>query len=179
MITYICFLRGINVGGNNMIPMDELKLLFSDLGFRDVKTYIQSGNVVFRFKNTPPDKLEKLIKEAIQKKFGLNIENMIRTLKELKDIIDRNPFPDAEGNKAYITFLQTNPLEIPLDAINKVKAPSESLIFSDREIYVHCPEGYGKTKLSNNFLEKKLKIPGTSRNLNTVHYLYNLASGDK
>lgn len=179
MYTYISLLKGINVGGHHKIPMEDLKSLYQNLGFQNVVTYIQSGNVIFSSKGSSAEKEAQKIKKGIQDKFGFEIEVIIRTTNELKQIINTNPYPDAEGNKSYVTFLAGVPAEIPSEIINKIKAPSESYVVTGREVYVHCPDGYGKTKLANDFFEKKLKVAATSRNWNTVRILSEMAEKHK
>jgi len=176
MKNYISLLRGVNVTGHNKIRMEELKRLFENLGFQNIVTYIQSGNIVFKTKVDSIEKITGKIKNAINKDLGLDIDVIVKSLDEWKQIVDTKPFPDAEGNKSYVTFLLDLPKEIPLDAINKAKAPSEQFMISGKEIYIYCPDGYGRSKLSNNFFESKLKVSATSRNWNTIEYLYTLAS---
>lgn len=179
MVTFVSFLKGINVGGHKKIKMEDLKKCYEDQEFFNVTTYIQSGNIVFSSKNSSPESIIKQIKSSILKKFGFEVEVILRTSEELKSIIATNPFPEADGNRAFVTLLSQKPKEIPSEAIEKVKLPSESYAIIDKEVYFFCPEGYGKTKLSNDFWEKKLKVTATSRNMNTMKYLTDLSNNIK
>jgi uncharacterized protein (DUF1697 family) len=172
--SYISLLRGINVGGQKLIKMTELQALYESLKFAAVNTYIQSGNVVFKSKSNA-QKLELQIKTAIKREFGFDVIVIIREQDELKGIIDKNPFiaiPKIDVSRLYVTFLESTPdgklaKELPLDKKNK-----DEFKILGREIYLHCPSGYGKTVLSNTFFERRLKVTGTTRNWNTVNALY-------
>lgn len=169
MPTYISMLRGINVSGQKSIKMEKLKELYESLKFNDIKTYIQSGNVMFECKDSDYKSLEKKIENKIKEKIGFDVVIFIRTRNELKKVIENNPFKEDE--RIYVTFLSSVPSKIPIDEINKAKGKSEKYFISSREIYFSCPNGYGKTKLSNNFFENKLKVTATTRNWNTVKVL--------
>jgi uncharacterized protein (DUF1697 family) len=165
---YIALLRGINVSGHKLIKMAELKELLMSIGFRNVQTYIQSGNVVFESDETSIPAIESSIMSIITKKYGFDVEVMVRSVDEFSQIVEINPFPDAEGNKLYITFFREVPQNIPFEELDKVKSESEVFLFRDRIMFLYCPEGYGLTKLSNPFIEKKLKTVATTRNMNTI-----------
>jgi uncharacterized protein (DUF1697 family) len=172
---YIALLRGINVSGHKIIKMAELKELLMSIGFRNVQTYIQSGNVVFESDDTSILDLELSIMSGIAGKYGFDVEVMVRTVNEFSRIIETNPFPDAEGNKLYITFFRDALQNIPIEELNKVKSESEVYLFQDKIMFLYCPEGYGITKLSNPFIEKKLKTVATTRNMNTILKLLGMA----
>jgi uncharacterized protein (DUF1697 family) len=161
MTTYLAFLRGINVGGGNMLPMKELSEICEDVGFKRVRTYINSGNVIFE-SGFPSETLRKKLEEALLKKRGKKIEVSIRTDSELKAILAKNPFPKAQPSKIGVVFL-SHPL--PKDYLKDFTyAGPEEIKVSAREIYVHYPSGMGRSKL---------KLPrtseqGTVRNMNTV-----------
>jgi len=175
MPVYIALLRGINVSGQKLIKMTDLKELFQSLGCNNVQTYIQSGNVVFESAETVPSNLESQIMQAISSKYGFDVEVMVRTVDEFGRIIENNPFPEAEGNKLYISFFRNPQQEIPFEELDKVKSDSEVYLFFESVMFLYCPEGYGITKLSNQFIEKKLKTIATTRNLNTVMKLFKMA----
>ena len=175
MPVYIALLRGINVSGQKLIKMTDLKELFQSLGCNNVQTYIQSGNVVFESAETEPSNLESQIMQAISSKYGFDVEVMVRTVEEFGRIIEKNPFPEAEGNKLYISFFRNPQQEIPFEELDKVKSDSEVYLFFESVMFLYCPEGYGITKLSNPFIEKKLKTVATTRNLNTVLKLIEMA----
>ncbi|SCB60909.1 Uncharacterized conserved protein, DUF1697 family [Rhizobium aethiopicum] len=167
MPVYIALLRAINVGGTGSLPMTELKAICEGLGFNDVKTYIQSGNVLFRSDETEKAIEEKLDK-ALGKKMGKPPGVMVRGRKELEAIAAHAPFPDAKPNFLLVYFL---PEKAPGDALEKMVAPDgEQAKLAEREIYVHYPNGSGRSKLKL----PALKL-GTSRNLNTVRRLAEMA----
>lgn len=168
MAVYIALLRAVNVGGTSSLPMAELKAICEGLGFEDVKTYIQSGNVLFR-----SDEAEKVVEEklddALGKTLGKRPGVMVRSRKELDDIIAHAPFPEAKPNFLLVYFL---PEAAPKDALDKMVAPDgEEAKLAGREIYVHYPNGSGRSKLKLPALKA-----GTSRNLNTVRKLADLAA---
>ncbi len=171
MNRYISLLRGINVSGQKKIKMDDLKGLYDSLGFKDVHTYIQSGNVIFTSSESNTLKLSAEIEKKIQRTFNFDVVVFIRTEQEWKKLIAKNPFAEGEESRLYLTFLSDRPGNIPVEEIDKVKGKSEEFLISGREIYLYCPDGYGRTKLSNNFFERKLKVQATSRNWKTVKAL--------
>lgn len=175
MPVFIALLRGINVSGQKLIKMTDLKELFRSLGCNNVTTYIQSGNVVFDSAETDTVQLESIIMQEISLKYDFDVEVMVRTLEEFGRIIEFNPFREAEGNKLYISFFRKAPQNIPFEELDKVKSDSEVYLFFESVMFLHCPEGYGITKLSNPFIEKKLKTVATTRNMNTVVKLFEMA----
>lgn len=179
MTTYISLLRGINVSGQKKIPMTELKLLYESLVFENVTTYIQSGNVIFSSAENYESKLCDLISNKIREVFGYDVEVIIRSKNTWSEVIKNNPFikrSEVDPKKLHVTFLSQIPVEINTDELDKVKDSTEQYVISDKEIYFYCPEGYGRTKLSNNLLERKLKVTATTRNWNTVMKLFEMAN---
>lgn len=172
MPTYISLLRGINVSGQKKIPMKELAAMFEGAGFARVRTYIQSGNVLFDSPKKSTAALSQTIHDAIEKSFGFDVDVLVLTPNEIETALAENPF-DAE--KMYLTFLFETPNDVPHDAIDSARAPSEEISIGERVVYFHCPEGYGKSKLSNNFFEAKLKVRATTRNLKTTKTLSSMA----
>ncbi len=169
-------LRGINVAGRNKIRMSELKDLYESIGFNNVKTYIQSGNVIFNYhKNNSTSELEERIKIRIKEAFGYNVDVFIRTIDEIQKIIKYNPFHEYDVSKLHITFLSETSNLKSIKDIDKVKDELEEYLLYDKEIYLFLPNGYARTKLSNNFFEKKLKLNATTRNLRTVNKLFEIA----
>lgn len=168
-------LRGINVGGQKSVPMAELKKLYESLRFKNVQTYIQSGNVIFQSSESDVSKLITKIEKKIKQVFGFDVPVVIRTKEELQKAIKKMPFTNKETDGVYMMFLSDKPGQIPLDEINKVKDKSETFYISGKEIYLSCPKGFGQTKLTINLFEKKLKITATARNWNTVNKLMELA----
>ena len=168
MTTYISMLRGINVSGQKKIAMAELKKLYESLGFKNVQTYIQSGNVIFEYSDANLSKLISKIEKKIKEYFGFDVLVLIRTKDEFQKLIENTPFSKKDNNKLHVTFLSSIPTDSPIEEINKVKYKSEEFFISGKEIYLFCPNGYGKSKLSNNFFERKLKLSATTRNWKTI-----------
>lgn len=171
MNTYISMLRGINVSGHNKIKMEELKKLYETLGFSNVQTYIQSGNVVFKSSDTNISKLTGKIEKRIKRVFGFDVPVLIRTKNDFRKLIQNTPFIKKDISKLHVTFLSDTPSQLPIDEIKKIKDELEEFFISDKEIYVFCPNGYGRTKLNNNFFEKKVGVSVTTRNWKTVNKL--------
>jgi uncharacterized protein (DUF1697 family) len=182
METYISLLRGINVSGQKKIQMSALNALYEELEFKEVSTYIQSGNVIFRAsKNLSRQDLPKRIEEKIRKKYGFEVPVIVRTLGEMKKVLSRNPFLDkkrTETERLYVTFLIEKPNQVDCKSIEKFDCSPDKFTIVDREVYLYCPHGYGKSKISNNFFENKLKITATTRNWKTVNALVELASNE-
>ncbi|HEV8084060.1 MAG TPA: DUF1697 domain-containing protein [Chitinophagaceae bacterium] len=167
-------LRGINVSGYKMIKMESLRAMFENLNFKNIKTYIQSGNVVFQFKETNIDKIEKKIANKIQEEFGFEIPVMVKELDEIKTVLKNNSFVNKRKEditKLHVTFLSQEPATDNIDKINKAQYLPDEFILRGNTIYLFCPNGYGNTKLSNNFFENKLKVAATTRNWKTVNEL--------
>jgi uncharacterized protein (DUF1697 family) len=179
MQTYIAILRGINVSGKNMIKMPELQTLFEGLGFNKVKTYIQSGNVIFKAAAKNSSEIEKLIEEKIFEKFSLKVPVLVKTKDEVDEVLQNNPFVKATNvdvSKLHATFLSKEPEQANIDKISKDQYLRDEFILKGSTIYLHCPNGYGNTKLNNNFFESKLKVTATTRNWKTVNELANIAN---
>ena len=174
MTTYISILRGINVGGQKKIKMEELKKLYESLGFKNVRTYIQSGNVIFECLDTNLAKLIHQIEQNIKNSLGFNVIVFIRTKNEIQKLIKNNPFAKKDLSKLYVIFLSDIKTKPPTDEINNTKDKTEEFFISGREIYLFCPNGYGISKLSNNFFERKLNTSATTRNWRTVNKLFEL-----
>ncbi|MCF0057260.1 DUF1697 domain-containing protein [Dyadobacter sp. CY356] len=180
MKTYIAILRGINVSGHHMIKMAELKTMFETLPFENVRTYIQSGNIVFDASPGEERDFENLIHDVIQKTFSFSVPVIVLEEKELKDVRQHNPFltgRNEDVTKLHVTFLAAIP---NIDHIEKLKETARFLpdewILDGKVIYLFCPNGYGKTKLTNNFFENKLKVTATTRNWKTVNELISMTS---
>ena len=173
MANYISMLRGINVSGQKKIKMEALKNLYESLNFKNVKTYIQSGNVLFDSKGSS-SLITKNIENKIKETFGFDVKVLIRTKDEFKKIIENNPFKGKEIDKVYVIFLSEVPLIKPIDEINTIKDKTEEFFINSKEVYLYLPNNYGRTKLNNNFFERKLN--GTTRNLRTVNKLFEMTS---
>jgi len=178
MTTYISMLRGINVAGHNQIKMPALRELFESLGFERVQTYIQSGNVVFKASKGSTLQISKKIEGRITNDFGFRVPVVTRTSAEMGSVIASNPFlktKSIDPTKLHVTFLSEAPEAAALRKLGEVAAGADQFRSCGREIYLHCPNGYGNTKLSNNTLEKILGSPATTRNWNTVNKLYEMS----
>jgi uncharacterized protein (DUF1697 family) len=175
MQTLVALLRGVNVGGKNKVPMAELKKELADLGLEDVLTYIQSGNVVFRTKNatTAGAQIEKRIAE----KYGLSVTVVLRTLPELRRIEKANPFSKADTSKLHVMFLADKPKAGAAGQLDLDRSPPDEFAVKGREVYLHLPNGAGRTKLTLDYFERRLGVAGTHRNWNTLLKLIELAGG--
>ena len=178
MTTYISMLRGINVGGYKKIKMEVLKQLYLELGYTNVQTYIQSGNVIFRTKDSNTANLEKRISKQILDVSGLEVPVLVLELDEMKRIVENNPFTlDSTKNAAsfHVTFMSAIPDTTSIKKLKSTDYGVDHFEQLDKVIYVYCPAGYGTTKLTNTFIENKLKVTATCRNWKTVTELVRLA----
>jgi uncharacterized protein (DUF1697 family) len=179
MHTYISMLRGINVSGQKKIRMEDLRALYESLGLSAVQSYIQSGNVIFDSRKSDQRGLARSIADAIREDYGFDVPVVMRTAGEIQKVINNNPFTkngNKDSGKLHVTFLSDIPT---VSAVNKLEPPiagSEELSVIGREIYLYCPDGYGRTKLTNAFFEKKLSMAATTRNWKTVNTLAEMAT---
>ena len=179
MQTYIALLRGINVGGQKKIRMADLKPLLEALGFENITTYIQSGNVVFNSEETNVEKLINQIEEAIFKSYNFEVQILIKKRMELERIVDQNPYTDSkdlEDNKIYFVLLKEIPDLDLVGNLQNVKFENEQFIIADTCVYLRCGLGAGKAKCNNNLIENKLKVVATSRNYRTMRKLLELST---
>jgi uncharacterized protein (DUF1697 family) len=177
MYTYISLLRGINVSGQKKIKMADLKVLYEGLGFANVRTYQQSGNVVFDTHTQDADELAAHIEPRIKQVYGYSVTVFIRQPGDFQRILESNPFvdrPGAQPNRLLVTFLYRQSPEAKLNDLSIPPGTGDEFYIGKREIYLFCPGGYGKSKLSNNFFERKLGVPATTRNWKTVNALYEM-----
>ena len=180
MKRFISLLRGINVSGQKKIKMANLKSLYESLDLVNVRTYIQSGNVIFESAAQDATKLAGLIEAQIERVFGYAVSVFIRDSQDFQRIVHSNPFlsdRDEGPAKLYVTFLYSPPDESKLSNLAVPDNESGKFIVGDREIFLFFPDGYGRTKLSNNFFERKLGVPATTRNWKTVNTLHKMTSG--
>jgi uncharacterized protein (DUF1697 family) len=167
MTSYISLLRGINLGAHKQIKMPALKALYETLGLKNVQTYIQSGNVVFE-SDESAEIIAPKIQAAIEKDYGFLAETMVISRTEWEAIIEANPFSDREAQFVHYTLLEAPPKPELLEKLGDVKAEADEYRIIGRTIYLYCPNGYGRTKLNNNFWERKLKLVATTRNSKTM-----------
>jgi uncharacterized protein (DUF1697 family) len=158
MPIYIAMFRGINVSGHKPIKMESLRAAFESLGFGDVKTYIQSGNIFFKTTKASPVNLTKKIAEKILDNFGFSVFVLVRTADEVGDVLKSNPLLQGMGideSKLHVTFLSEPAPKEAANILKTLAAKSELFSVCGREIYLSCPDGYGNTKLSDSAIEKK------------------------
>jgi uncharacterized protein (DUF1697 family) len=180
MTTFVSLFRGINVGGHQSVRMDALKELHESLGLQAVETYIQSGNVVFTSDDASVTQIQKDIEDGFAQKFGFQVKVIVRTAEEFNMMIENNPFrnqPMKESKWVVAMFLASHPISTAQEDIQKTYTGPEELHITGQEVYIYYPEGIGRSKLTNSFLEKKLKASGTARNWNTVLRLQKMMQG--
>ncbi len=184
--TYVAMLRGVNVSGRNRLAMDDLRALVADAGGADVRTYIQSGNAVFTAAASAPRVL-KAIEQGLEVLLGTTVPVLVRTSAELDAVVKKNPFLRGGEDPAslHVTFMGTVPSAADVKAVQAqaapTKAPPTTAVGADelrvigRDVYLRCPHGYGTTKLTNTFFEKRFGSPSTTRNWRTVITLAEMA----
>jgi uncharacterized protein (DUF1697 family) len=178
MPTYIALLRGINVGGHKRVPMERLRGLCQGVGFEEVETYIQSGNVVFNADRHTPAQLVKKIEEKILAEFGFPASVITRTTGELEKAIKNNPFlqeSKSDPARVFIAFLAQAPRADAARKLDALATPSEQVRHAGKETYLYYRDGMGRAKLTGSVLERVLGVTATARNWNTVTKLYQMA----
>ena len=173
----IALLRGINVGGRNRLPMKELAAALADVGFVDVRTYIQSGNVLFRDNPAMGEDVPSLFSAAIMSRFGYRVTIITRTAAELAEIVRANPFVEvgADAGKLHVVFLAVQPAAERYDSLDPNRSPGDEFAAVGREVYLHCPEGFARTRLTNSYFDSTLSTTTTTRNWRTVLKLLELS----
>jgi uncharacterized protein (DUF1697 family) len=168
---YVAFLRGINVGGKNKIKMETLREVCSALGFEDVKTYINSGNILFETRKTEDKSLAAKIEKAIEKEFGLNIKVIVRTIDEIKKIVENNPFKgEFENDKdVHVFFLDEEMQQEKTDLLLSHNTENERYFVKNREIFCHLRIGVLDSLMGKDYIGKKLKVSATARNWRTIN----------
>jgi uncharacterized protein (DUF1697 family) len=176
MTRQIALLRGVNVGGRNMVAMAALRELLQALGYEGVRTHLQSGNAVFTAA-TPPERAGREIEEGLVERLGLQVPVLVRTRDELAQAVAGNPLGEATSQPArlLVNFLSGEPDPQLLGELDPADFEPETFGVGAREVYVWCPDGVQATKLSYAFWEKRLKVTATARNWNTVTRLLALA----
>jgi uncharacterized protein (DUF1697 family) len=177
METYVALLRGVNLGARNKVSMPDLRQLFHALEAEDVLTYVQSGNVVFK---SPAEAAELVsaIEDRINRDLGLEVIVLLRTSGELEQVLARNPFAKSgrEPTQLHVTFLAETPSPERVRALDPSRSEPDEHHVAGREVYLHTPNGYGRSKLSNAYFEKQLGVSATTRNWKTVRALAELAA---
>jgi uncharacterized protein (DUF1697 family) len=174
MRTWIALFRGINIAGNNPLPMRDLVRILERMGCKDVRTYIQSGNAVFRTAKGRPKKLAEEISSQILKDHGFRPKVLLLSVSELGVAIENNPFSTAVGKALHFMFLESKPKKPDLAGLMAIKSKSEQFRLDKKVFYLYAPEGIGRSKLVAK-VEPALGVPVTGRNWNTVNKLSALA----
>lgn len=175
MNKYVVFLRGINVSGQKKMLMDDLKLLLKKNGFNDVTTYIQSGNIILNSSKNEKNTKEN-IEDAILNQYGFAVNSFISTPNKLKQILQNCPFLHEQNpKKIYFTLLENKPSDEQWEKLVNANYGSGKLSLWENIVYLYLPEGYSHSKLSTNFIEGKLKLSATARNLRTMQKMIDLS----
>ena len=178
MPVYISILRGINVSGHKLIKMESLRSMFSEMGFKNVRTDIQSGNVIFQYKQVNVQQLAELISKSIFKHFSFEVPVLVLGFEELKQLVLANPFLKEKSKDLahlHVTYLSALPDPAALDKIMQARYGKDELLAMGKGIYLYCPNGYSNSKLTNGFFESKLKLTATTRNWKTTVELLHIA----
>ena len=172
MKAFVGLFRGINVGGRNILPMKELVSLMEGVGAKSVSTYIQSGNVVFQAVGGEESGLAAKIQDSIEERYSFRPELVILDEIAIESAIAGNPFAEADSapNKVHLSFLSALPSNPDLDALERIRAPSERYELKGTVFYFHAPDGIGRSKLAAR-IERSLGVSGTGRNWRTVRKL--------
>jgi uncharacterized protein (DUF1697 family) len=171
-------LRGVNVGGHNMIKMDALKALCVSLKLKDPQTYVQSGNVIFRTEEKDQEKLTRRIQDAIEKAHGFRPGVVLRTAAELQQVVSRNPFAERSGiepGKLLVNFLAADPGKQAREKALAIKIGPEEMHLLGREAYIYFPNGQGRSKFPWAAIERALGTSATGRNWNSVTKMLEIA----
>ena len=159
----MALLRGINVGGHGKLPMRDLRELLTASGLVNVRTYIQSGNVVFECDETAPTSLAERIQSVVEEAAGFAPRVVVFDKTRFLDAVNLNPFPEAEPKTVNVTFMAHPPADPDLDRLGRLKNGSERYQLIESCFYLHAPDGIGRSKLAA-AIESSLGVPGTSRN---------------
>jgi uncharacterized protein (DUF1697 family) len=169
-------MRGLNVGGKNRMPMTDLSQMFVEAGCTDVRTYIQSGNVVFKASQSKLEKLPALIAQNIEEKFGYKTPVVLRTVEQLGETIQNNPFlkAGAAEDELHVYFLAAPPDARRIASLDPARSSPDAFLVRGRDVYLKMPNGMARTKLSNAYFDSKLATISTARNWRTVMKLFEL-----
>jgi uncharacterized protein (DUF1697 family) len=174
---HVVLLRGVNVGGTS-VPMAALRSILSSAGYRDVTTYIQSGNVILGSDERDPDRLARGVADAIDSGLGTRVAVVVVNPDDPARVCAGNPFADRDQTgRLYVTFLDAHPDPDALADLDPAAGAPDQFVHDGRWIYVWCEGGYGTTELSNRFFERALRRTATTRNWRTVSALARMAAG--
>jgi uncharacterized protein (DUF1697 family) len=176
---HVALLRAVNVGGKNRLPMKELAAIFSDAGAVDVQTYIQSGNVVFRATSDLAERLPSMVTAAILKRFEFEVPVVTRSAEEFRGVASGNPFlaDGVDTTKLHVAFLTDRPDATRADTLDPGPSSSDEFEMRGYEVYLRCPDGMGRTRLTTAYLDKTLATTSTIRNWRTVSKLVDMLPG--
>ena len=176
LTTYLALLRGINLGPKNKIPMPDLAEIFSKAGCQDVRTYIQSGNVIFEAIPAVANQLPEVITKEIQKRFDHKVPVMLRTTREMREVVRENPFfkEGAAEDILHVMFLADQPEAGAAKSLDPDRSPPNRFMVRGKEIYLLFPEGFARTKFTSSYFDSKLGTIGTVRSWRTVTKLLEL-----
>lgn len=178
MPKFIALLRGINVSGQKIIKMDKLRSIFESMDYKNVITYIQSGNVIFDSEEEDPDVVRDRIVSELLTQLTFDIPVVIRTAKELQEVVQNTPYQTvntAENEQRYVTLLSQSPTDEAIAKLLTFQNEVDEFYVKGLTVYLLIRKNYGESKFSNNFIEKKLGVPATTRNWETVNKLIQLA----
>lgn len=170
---FIAFFRGINVGGKNILLMKDLTGIMEDLGYKNIKTYIQSGNAIFLTKNSTKDKIAEEMGVSILTHHGFKPKILLITENELREAIKNNPFSTDNGKMLHFFFLDAAPANPDLERLAALKSASEEYKLLNNTFYLYAPDGIGRSKLAAK-AEQYLGVPATARNWNTVGKIFEM-----
>jgi uncharacterized protein (DUF1697 family) len=177
MPVYVALLRGVNVG-QNLLRMERLRELCAEMKLKNARTYVQSGNIVFEGARTS-EHWRQALERRLVGETRLPVTVIVRTAAEIGEVLAANPFLQEKGidtTKLHVTFLEQAPQKSAVEALRKLKAGPDRFTWIEKEVYLHCPEGYGQTKLSNTTIERVLGVRATTRNWNTVNKLHEMCA---
>jgi uncharacterized protein (DUF1697 family) len=178
MPVIVSMLRGVNLGPHRRIKMEDLRSLYESLEFRNVQTYVQSGNVIFRTDEKDLAALTARIEKAIERRFGFPCDAIQRTTSDMRAVVAKSPFAKRRGiqpSRLLVTFLAGDPGEDARKQLRQLKAEPEELWIEGRELFIYYPNGMARPKISWAAIEKILKTSGTGRNWNSVTKMLEIA----
>lgn len=176
MTTYIALLRGINVAGQKKVPMADLRILLENLGYHNVKTYIQSGNVVFQSETKVNTDLAVEIQKELFNYFQFEVPVLVKTVEALQAVFESNPFEGSKHLATYFTLLHSKADAKVMRQVQAENYPGETFVITTECVYFYSETGYGKAKCNNNFFERELRVLATTRNFKTMQKLLSLCS---
>ncbi len=176
MTTNVALLRGLNVGGKNRMPMTALTQMFVEAGCTNVRTYIQSGNVIFKATQSRLEKLPAVIAKNIAESFGYKTPVVLRTVEQIGETVENNPFlkAGADENELHVYFLANAPDARGIASLDPARSSPDAFLVRGRDVYLKMPNGMARTKLSNAYFDSKLATISTARNWRTILKLFEL-----